>query len=509
MANKPFDWTPEAETAIKLCSDWASVASNEIPSDIYLFGSAIYKGGDQFDPQRSDLDVVVVFKADLDATERVKRLVRLQFHKANLELSLIPALQRTNCVSPGVSIVPITKLELRANIHKSGSRSFFERNIFLNLKTMQQSVSLPDAGIVAVPDDNRQALEFSQKIRNQFLAVGANGTGGIDTFYDSDPLPKALARVAAQLVPDAEEGEWYDTRLGLEFLYDELTRRRDESGYFQSLHRSMSIRRGGKGRKRPLDGRDQLLLAEVLYDLAAAVHFEPIVTWEIRFKDAMLREAERDRIIEGLRRLVPDARILKVTFGSIIVRLRSSRRSYETISKLNELNALPKFFAVDEVELSSPGSVHDFVGLDASGLLDQIANHIATWRPRASDDGRQLEANLASWLTSWIKTQPNLAGATLLTEVAARAEGRQLRPDLLLRFGAPQESERRLAIELVRLKSRSSFFQRLEYVLQFGVPTILVVVGPPNLLGTLSADIERLEHISGEVRVLTVADNNG
>ena len=321
---------------------------------------------------------------------------------------MIPRLHRTNCVDAGTSLIPITQLELQANIHKSGSRSFFDRNIFLSLTTEEQSVSLPNAGIITLADDSRQALEYSQKVRNQFLAVSGNGTGGIRDFDGPDPLPKVLARVAAQLAPDAEEGEWYDTLRGLEYVYAELARRRSESDLFKSLYRSMSVRRGGKGRRRPLSELDQLLLAEILYDLAATARQEPVITWEIRFNGGAPTGSERERILDGLRRLVPDGRILSVRNGSIIVRLHSSRRSYETVRQLNELNVLSRFFGVDEVHLSRPGGVHDFVSADATGPLDRIAKHIAEWRPQATDNVKKTEAELASWLNSWIKSSAGL-----------------------------------------------------------------------------------------------------
>jgi len=503
------DWTPEADAAIKLCRTWADAVTAEIPSDVYLFGSAIYRDGDQFDAQLSDLDLVVLFKEDLVATKRVERLARLLKHKERLELQLIPTLQRTNCVEPGVSLLPISELELQANVHKSGARSFFERNIFLDLKTKQQSLGLPNAGVVALPDDNRQALEFSQKLRNQFLAVSANGTGGISSFSGPDPLPKSLARVAAQLVPNVEVGEWYDTRLGLDFLYGELTRRRDESSGLQALHRAMSVRRGGKGRRRPLTGKDQLLLIEILSDLASAVQLEPMITWEIRFNGVSLRDSERERILDGLRRLVPDGRILKVSSGSIIVRLRSSEQSLETVRKLNALEVLHKFFSVEAVELSPPGFVRDFVAFDGSGTFDRIADHIAEWRPRAAD-GQHTEAELAAWLQLWLRrSASSLGDVAILREMPIGLEPGAPRPDFLLRFAVGQGGDRSLAIEVTRLRNRSSFFRRLDYVFRFGLPTILVVVGSPDLLGSLQTDIQRLEHISGQVRVVLVPVHDG
>ena len=161
------DWTPEAAAAIELCKGWTGLIRNDISCDVYLFGSAIYEGGDQFDAQLSDLDIVVHFLDDIDATQRTRRIQKLHDFKAMLELQMVPR----------VSVLPITTFELHANIHKSKARRFFDRNIFLNLETDHESIGLPNAGVLSVTEEARQALEFAQEVRNRFLAVSANGTG--------------------------------------------------------------------------------------------------------------------------------------------------------------------------------------------------------------------------------------------------------------------------------------------------------------------------------------------
>ena len=147
MTTSAKDWAPEAGAAIDLCKQWARQVSSAIPCKLYLFGSAIYEEGDQFDAKLSDLDIVVVFGEDLDVSGRVERLKKLRKFKLDLELRLLTTLHRANCVDPGVSVVPISKFELEANVHKSGVRRFFDRNIFLDLASEEQSVGLPDVTI--------------------------------------------------------------------------------------------------------------------------------------------------------------------------------------------------------------------------------------------------------------------------------------------------------------------------------------------------------------------------
>jgi hypothetical protein len=56
------------------------------------------------------------------------------------------------------------------------------------------------------------------------------------------------------------------------------------------LFSKVSILRKGRGHIRPLTADDQLLLAELLFDVAKQVDTEGVVTWEIRINGASLVE---------------------------------------------------------------------------------------------------------------------------------------------------------------------------------------------------------------------------
>lgn len=501
------DWTPEAAAAIRLCKRWADRVTAEMPCDIYLFGSAIYQSGEQFDAQQSDLDLVLLFHDTPDATARVERLVQLRSLKAQLELEMVPTLHRTNCQEPGVSVVPLSIVELQANIHKSGARRFFDRNIYLSLATELESVGLPNAGTMSIADEARQALEYVQNVRNRFLAVGANGTGGIAPFDGVDPLPKSLARVAAQLTPDPDVGAWYDTRFGLEYLCEELSRRRSESEAIGHLYRKISIRRGGRGKKRPLSDKDQLLLAEILHDRAASADLERLATWEIRFVGVPPGMTERERLLRNLQTLVPDAQIMGIFEGSIIVRLRSSERGLFAVLRLEMLGALPGFFGVDKVDVATIEGFHEW-GFKARGVIGRVAEHIAAWRPQSHDNMASMEEDLAQWLAGLLKEDETLSGAHLAREALIIAGERPLRADVLIQFrelGHTQD----LVIELVRLRSRASFFQQIERARRIALPTILVIVGTSERLAGLGADIRKLSATDGRIRVVPVQLDDG
>src|SRR5262245_36511699 len=116
-----------------MCEEWAVKVRSELPCRLFLFGSAIYKGGEQFDREQSDLDIVCLLPNPNTALSRFDAIKILKTFKAKLELESIPTLARLTCSEPAVSIVTITEMELHSNIHKSGARSFFNKNSFYDL----------------------------------------------------------------------------------------------------------------------------------------------------------------------------------------------------------------------------------------------------------------------------------------------------------------------------------------------------------------------------------------
>lgn len=258
----------DARAAVELCEKWAAKVAEELPCELFIFGSAIYKDGEQFDRESSDLDIVLLFPEPTSAVARVAFLEQMKAYKATLELEMIPALSRISCTETGCSIVAVTAFELSANIHKSAARQFFTKNVFYDLIKKNQIVGIPTAGSRTLPDENRYAIEYVQKVRNNFLAISANLTGGLQCYEGADPLPKDLMRAATHVV-EVPDGEWYDTRHGLEALFADLKARQSENSQMQDLYDRVSIRRGGRGQRCNLSTSDQLLLTELLFDKAA------------------------------------------------------------------------------------------------------------------------------------------------------------------------------------------------------------------------------------------------
>lgn len=489
-----------AEAAIALCKEWATVLNGELAFDAFLFGSTIYDGGDQFDPYSSDLDIVAVTNTELDASQRVAQLIRLQEAKRRLELDLIPRLHRTNCAEPGVSVVAITPYEIKANVHKSGARRFFDKNFFLNLRTSDLRLGLADAGAATIADEVRQALEYVQKTRNAFLGVAANDTGGLKPFTGDDPIPKDLARVAAQLRADAAEGEWYDTRFGLELLFERI--RDSEAPDFKALFRKLSKRRGGKGQRKALTAQDQLLLGEILYDLATMAELQPVATWEIRFSGQDIDRLDHETVLSELRRLVPDADVLSIGRGSIVVRLRSSGRSYETVRRLADLKVLAGFFGVGKVEISSLQKAGEPRQFAEQGLIETLAEIIAGWRPGIFERDRDLEDDLDRHLREKLASPTDL-GPRMTRAVAIVSKDWRNYADFLVSPATPG-SELPVAVELKHIRSPGGFVRSLERLLQFGIPAILVIVGTSRVIGRALSDVPEADLLGGHIRIVAI-----
>jgi predicted nucleotidyltransferase len=253
---------------------WGQTVADDIGAlGVYLFGSLVYKSGAQFGPG-SDVDLVVLFPTEvMDALARMKWLERLLAHKVRLEGELSETLKLNNPDKPICSVVVCTSLDVAANVHKDNAPGFYSENLFLNLLTGSEQKGLTGAGSKKINDRLvSEPLRFAQKKRNEFLAVSANGTGGIAPYEGTDPVPKDVMRYAALAAhePDGNTtpGAEYDTQHGLDFLTIRLYELRGREAVYRELQHWLSIRRGARGEIGPLPPSGHMLLVELIYDTA-------------------------------------------------------------------------------------------------------------------------------------------------------------------------------------------------------------------------------------------------
>lgn len=146
-------------------SNWGAQVVGSIGADgIYLFGSLLYRDGEQFITE-SDIDLALVFPDTCkDAVARLRWTRALAEQKIVLENELALVLDRHDRREILCSIILLTRAEIGGDIHKDGAEGFFTNNLFMNLLDRTKTNALPGAGQAPVRDRLiRQCLRFAQK----------------------------------------------------------------------------------------------------------------------------------------------------------------------------------------------------------------------------------------------------------------------------------------------------------------------------------------------------------
>ncbi|MBR0648858.1 nucleotidyltransferase domain-containing protein [Roseomonas terrae] len=255
----------------KELDDWSKLIIKERGAEkVFLFGSLVYRNGAQFTPL-SDIDIVIKFGTSMNALQRAIWLEQFLPYKKQLELTLLQTLER-RVVEPFASVVAVTQIEIDLDIQKENQPSFYSSNIFIDLPSGTLVGGLPGAASSA-PCDRLLAgsISATQKVRHQFLSVAANNRGGLPQFDGDDRVPKPIMRAAAMaraLADGLGKGAEYDTRLGLDHLTKFLLNHEADNEHLGKLNQLLSERGGARGEGGAIKPFDQLLLAEIVLDLA-------------------------------------------------------------------------------------------------------------------------------------------------------------------------------------------------------------------------------------------------
>jgi hypothetical protein len=270
-----------ASVAITLCANWVNKLCSENLLDnettgisaprFWVFGSTIYKEGDQFDSKNSDIDLVCLMPAELEnAAQRTRWTQKLREQVVFLESQLAQALDRSASNKSSTSIVLVTQLELSRDIHKTVQDGFFTKNLFLSLEDTQASPKpFKLDKTKTLPEKFRTAASFVQTIRNSFLLKSPNPSQEAMPSWnseDQDPIKKSYMRTAAQVF--STERKQHDVAEGLEYISSLLFNHREEDPMISELHEIVSVRRKARGSERPVTPMQQLLLAELIFDEA-------------------------------------------------------------------------------------------------------------------------------------------------------------------------------------------------------------------------------------------------
>ncbi|MBD1808850.1 nucleotidyltransferase domain-containing protein [Microcoleus sp. FACHB-SPT15] len=260
---------------INILKSWAKKHNTKQLSKFYLFGSLINGSGNQFLPDESDIDLIVILQ-DLGPLNRAKICQKLQKAKHELEELLLSILKRKSKSKSNalVSLVLVTSNEVIWDIHKSQKIKFFRDNKFLNLLD-ESDTSIPIEIDIPIGLDNReglsyiiQALEEAQKYRNKYLSINPNKS---KEYKEKDIFPKDLARSAAQVrsFDIKNEKKKFDINLGNSYLISLLEQKaRTKSDEWSKLNSKVGERYGRSRQNPALNDFDLLLLHELLFDKA-------------------------------------------------------------------------------------------------------------------------------------------------------------------------------------------------------------------------------------------------
>ena len=500
-------WLPGARKAIKLSGTWAQKVIKKTCCEVLLFGSAIYKNGEQFEPTTSDLDIVCIFPEDADALERVRILKKLLKLKLELETKMIPVLNRASCVEPGVSIVALTKAELRADVHKSGVRMFFKRNYFYDFSEGGARF-LEEAGTEAISEQHRQVLEYAQKMRNQFLSISANDCGGMKSYAGPDPVPKGLMRVAAQLNQTAEDGEWYDTMLGLEFVQDRVRALRESDPQYRRLADCLSVRRGARGTAKVLSPVQQILLNEILVAETIASGSEEVVSFSLRLIGVEYNAENVAKATRVLSDIAPEAKVAGIFHGSIIIQILAPLSSLKRLQRLAARGTLKQLFDVDEIELRETGGENQ-EGLTKSPMsrVELLASKIETWYVSSWVTGISLEKELFLHLGKILEETPGLVGASISMGLEAGARDREA--DFMITWESRSGAKETVVVEVMRATSPAQVFDGLTRFQGLRTPLLFVLVDGQKFVERHASDLKRFAELNANIRVVAIPVRKG
>lgn len=269
-----------------ILSAW--VAGLEAPRLLgaFLFGSTVNENGVRFQPDKGDLDVVVVVDWEKMAPgDRVVEINSLRNAKAQLEAKLFQKLHRINGLEQIVSLVPLTPFEVEQAIHKDRAGHILTSAPAYDL-TERRNLDNLGGGTTAQPvsDLHHGTLAFVQKKRAEALAIRPNGTGGLAAEAHDDPVPKQLMRHFAIATFDGTKGgDPADLARGLREIRRFAEQAADWTPMTTAFASWLEVLQGARGDVPPIISDDHyLLVLEAIYDRvrqqylgAATVRFSP------------------------------------------------------------------------------------------------------------------------------------------------------------------------------------------------------------------------------------------
>ncbi len=257
---------------IQRIRSWAVLCKEQhLIENAYLFGSFIYQQGDQFNPGKSDFDIIVLLPqgatSPLSRVATLDKLVQLNY---DLVRDLLSLLKRELATDRIASIIPVSDFELDIGVHKGSDPDLFQYNEFLDLLDEKANLSSLHSHSKVSQDSEHaviQAIQCAQSFRNTYISISANQQRFTEPWNDDeDPLPKLIMRSAQQLncYMAGQRGIFqYDVNRGTQFISELLGRYAKDDSEYTRLYNWLLVHRG-RGIRKALEPRDLMLLWEIL-----------------------------------------------------------------------------------------------------------------------------------------------------------------------------------------------------------------------------------------------------
>ena len=267
------------DQALEKIRVWANRAKLHAALDVFVFGSLINGDGGAFNAKSSDVDFVLALREQEDFLSRSKRVQAISAKTETLELELLKLFGRQNAGEAIASFVVIEPTERENAIHKGNDGALLSMDRFVRVEksvvnlTKRARVSQynTDPQFEALNKERLDAMRMAQGIRNSFLRQALNGTRKLGDHDADEPIPKEIMRRAA-MVRWAEKShpssEREDLDVGLEYLHQAVRTMGGEDPAIVDLRAKITARRKGRSQSRALTATDQLILGELLFDLA-------------------------------------------------------------------------------------------------------------------------------------------------------------------------------------------------------------------------------------------------
>jgi hypothetical protein len=211
------------------------------------------------------------------------------------------------------------------------------------------------------------------------------------------------------------------------------------------------------------------------------------------------------RVLDAIRRLVPDVRLRSVREGSIILTLQSSLRAFELFEKLFHAEVLEAAVGLDVVEIRRIENGTHESPLDQGSRLQKIVNFLESWqlsnRPSGAWTEAQFLEHLRSDLIELFNSDKALSGGTFSNPFYDTAS-RRSRLDMMLAWPSGDANGERIGIEISMVRSYSNLLRAVALMMEIQAPVILVLIAPKGLSVASHEAILQMRKVNPNVHVV-------